>query len=102
MPINNYLDPYTQWYTEQYGGLYNLPNTATPVTATPTSKTSDYLAYLEKYPDVMKNYANVNKAQFPTPESYAQFHYQQYGQFEGRDSPNILGQTATTPTTTLL
>jgi hypothetical protein len=47
-----------------------------------------WAAYLQQYPDVAANYANVNHKTFPTPESYAQWHYEHYGQQEGRQAPS--------------
>lgn len=58
----------------------------------------DWNAYLTANPDVMQGWqglSTADKAQFPTPQSYAQFHYNTYGQAEGRAAP-----PTTTPGTT--
>lgn len=54
--------------------------------------------YLSANPDVLQDYnANVNKRQFPTAEAYAQWHYQNYGQNEGRQLPTqAIGAPGTT------
>jgi hypothetical protein len=63
--------------------------------------TPDYTAYLANDPDVAQAYQNLSahdKAQFPTPESYAQYHYQTYGQGEGRNLPNVGGTSGNAQT----
>jgi hypothetical protein len=48
----------------------------------------DWNQYLTANPDVKQTYdAGVDKSQFPTPQSFAQWHYQTYGQNEGRAAP---------------
>ena len=61
---------------------------------TTTTGANDWDAYLQRNPDVAAEYASsVDKKQFPTPESYAQWHYANYGQGEGRAN----GLTTTGP-----
>lgn len=49
---------------------------------------ADWNQYLTANPDVKQAYdAGVDKSQFPTPQSFAQWHYQTYGQNEGRAVP---------------
>jgi hypothetical protein len=50
---------------------------------------ADWNQYLTANPDVMQAYSagGVDKGQFPTPQSFAQWHYQNYGQNEGRAVP---------------
>lgn len=58
---------------------------------------SDWDTYLSQNPDVMDGYnalSVADKAKFPTPESYAQYHYQTYGKNEGRALPTTTGQSA--------
>ena len=70
---------------------------ATPgMAATPGQP--DYASYLQQNPDVLAGYNALPaaaRAQFPTPESYAAYHYQTYGQNEGRQ----LGMTGGMPAT---
>ena len=52
----------------------------------------DWNAYLEVNPDVAQHYATIPEAQkqamgLTTPQAWAQFHYQQVGQSEGRQLP---------------
>lgn len=61
---------------------------------TTTTGENDWGAYLQRNPDVLQDYnANVDKAQFPTAEAYAQWHQGQYGAAEGRAN----GVTTTGP-----
>ncbi|NBW12275.1 MAG: hypothetical protein EBR82_30015 [Caulobacteraceae bacterium] len=49
-------------------------------------------SYMEQYPDVAAAYAKLTpaeRAKFPTPESYAQYHYDTYGRAEGRNPPSV-------------
>lgn len=57
----------------------------------------DWMAYLAANPDILDGYAGLSvadRAKFPTPESYAQYHYQTYGKNEGRALPTTVGQSA--------
>lgn len=59
--------------------------------------------YSEKYPDIAAEYAKLSaedKEKFPTIADYEQFHYQTYGQKEGRDSPTLGRGDLTSPYTT--
>lgn len=48
--------------------------------------TTDWNAYAMANPDIVAEYqANVDKSQFPTLQDYAEYHYQNFGQREGRD-----------------
>jgi hypothetical protein len=50
---------------------------------------ADWDQYLTANPDVRQAYdAGVDKNQFPTPQSFAQWHYQTYGKSEGRPVPS--------------
>jgi hypothetical protein len=76
-------------------------STGTPATTTssPALTGPNWNAYLTANPDVLSEYnAHVNHSQFPTAESYAQWHYQTYGQGEGRALPTY-DQPATNPGT---
>jgi hypothetical protein len=54
----------------------------------------DWNGYLQANPDVANDYnAHVDHNQFPTAQAYAQWHYQHYGQNEGRQVPTF-GQQA--------
>jgi hypothetical protein len=49
-------------------------------------------AYLAANPDVGRDYSTnpgISHDLFPTPESYAAWHYQHYGQNEGRAAPAV-------------
>lgn len=46
---------------------------------------TNWTRYLEVNPDVAAGYANADKGRFRTPEEFAQWHYQNFGQTEGRD-----------------
>lgn len=46
---------------------------------------TNWTRYLEANPDVAAGYANADKGRFRTPEEFAQWHYQNFGQTEGRD-----------------
>lgn len=51
--------------------------------------------YLTANPDVAQEYAtgNIDRSRFATPESYGQFHYNTYGQGEGRQLPTAQSGT---------
>jgi len=54
--------------------------------------TGNWTAYLQQNPDVQAGWeamSPADKQQFPTPEAYAQWHYQNYGQNEGRTAPGL-------------
>lgn len=57
---------------------------------------ADWNQYLTANPDVMQAYSagGVDKSQFPTPQSFAQWHYQNYGQNEGRAVPTAPAREA--------
>ncbi len=59
----------------------------------------DWTAYLQANPDVMTDYTTNNRAAqgFATPEDYAKYHYQNYGQAEGRAAPPMTAGTPGTP-----
>lgn len=61
--------------------------------AAPTTGTSaNWSSYLQNNPDVLQGYyQTADQNRFSTPESYAQWHYQQYGQNEGRNLPTSGG-----------
>jgi hypothetical protein len=59
--------------------------------------------YSEKYPDIAAEYAKLSaedKEKFPTIADYEQYHYQTYGQKEGRESPTLGRGDLTSPYTT--
>ena len=84
------LSPYVQAgipATQQINALLGIGQD-TPA----TPGTQDWTGYLTAYPDVANDYAaTVSKWLFPTPESYAAWHYQNYGQNEGRTVPMTAG-----------
>lgn len=52
--------------------------------------TQDWNSYLSAYPDVANDYANnggISHTLFPTAQSYAQWHYGNFGRNEGRTAP---------------
>lgn len=53
------------------------------------STRADYNAYAAANPDIGADYtAHVDKTLYPTVGDYARYHYQTYGQSEGRSMPN--------------
>lgn len=54
----------------------------------------DFMAYGAQNPDIQREAARVvgDDPRFPTPEDYYAFHYQTFGQQEGRDLPTTGGQ----------
>lgn len=55
---------------------------------TASAGSADWNGYLAANPDVLAEYnANVDKSQFPTAQSYAQWHSANYGNAEGRAVP---------------
>ncbi len=54
----------------------------------------DWSAYLRDNPDVAQGYDGVSKSLFQTPEDFAQWHYQNYGQREGRALPGGMPATS--------
>lgn len=53
-----------------------------------TTSSPDWTAYLAANQDVLAEYTrNVDKSRFSTAEAYAQWHYSNYGQAEGRAMP---------------
>lgn len=64
-----------------------------------TQGTSRWSGYLQANPDVLKHYQTLSpqqRAQYPTPEAFAQYHYNTVGRTEGRSmgepSPQSTGQ----------
>lgn len=55
--------------------------------STANSGAPNWSAYLQANPDVANAYGSVSSRNFPTPESYAQYHYSRHGQAEGRQLP---------------
>lgn len=49
--------------------------------------------YVQSNPDLMAEY-NRNRGQFGSMADYGRFHWQQYGQNEGRDLPSVTAQPA--------
>lgn len=48
--------------------------------------------YLQSNPDVVQGYhQTADKNRFQTPEDYGEWHYGQYGQYEGRSAPTAPG-----------
>lgn len=64
-----------------------------------TGNNTDWNAYLQQNPDVLQNYQQNLRdpsfaAQFPTAAQYAQYHYQRFGQSEGRQLPQSSSNAA--------
>ena len=61
-----------------------------------TPGTQDWNSYLTANPDVAAAYNSTPavQQQFGSPDAYAQWHYQNYGQNEGRAAPAVTGGTA--------
>lgn len=78
-------------------GLLGLPSGANGnAPALPGTSGSDWGAYLSANPDLMAEARRVTRTgEFASPSQYAQWHWQNYGQFEGRTLP---GTTASAPT----
>ncbi|ASY45369.1 hypothetical protein CJD35_13695 [Sphingobium xenophagum] len=55
--------------------------------STPVNTTTDWGAYAASDPQMLADYnsGKVDKTRFPTLDDYAQWHYQNYGQAEGRN-----------------
>lgn len=86
----NALNPYVQAgipATNQINALLGLGGTA--------GGGSDWNAYLQSNPDVAQAWNGVDHTQFATPQDYAQWHYQHYGQNEGRALPTVAGTDGT-------
>lgn len=63
-------------------------------TAAPSTggTSANWSAYLQNNPDILQGYyQTADQSRFSTPEAYAQWHYQQYGQKEGRSLPTSGG-----------
>ncbi len=61
-----------------------------PGTATGAPGASQWAQYLMKYPDLMAEWTKLGsnpKNTFKTPDEYAQWHWTNYGQKEGRSLP---------------
>ena len=78
------------------GALYKLSNLmgVSPVgdgsAGSAMASGRDYNTYLQQNPDVMQAWQALppaEKAKFPTPQDYAQYHYNTYGQAESRNAP---------------
>ena len=66
-------------------------------TAAPTTggTAANWSSYLQNNPDVLQGYyQTADQSRFATPEAYAQWHYQTYGQNEGRALPTTGGTTS--------
>ncbi len=76
--------PYLGAGTSALGGINALLGISTP-----TTTTTDWGAYAAANPDIAAAYnspkSKVDKSRFPTLEDYGRWHYQTYGQAEGRD-----------------
>lgn len=82
---NALLSPYNQRGNaagNQINALLGLGGAQPATTSGP-----DWNAYLAQNPDVAQGYATADHNQFQTPQQYAQWHYSQYGQNEGRANP---------------
>lgn len=96
---NALLMPYSQRGNaagDQINALLGLPTAA----QAPGGATApDWGSYLQQNPDVMQGYyTSADRSQFQTPEQYAQWHYGNYGQGEGRAFPSAPGAASgTTP-----
>lgn len=78
-----------------FGGGNNTPvPTGTPSSGAPGSP--DYQAYLDANPDIAATYASNAKvrAKWASPLAFAQAHYAEYGQKEGRALPTIAAPVA--------
>lgn len=90
-----FLSPYMQ--TGQTAGNYLNAFLGLPGQSSGTGGQADWGAYLQQNPDVAAGYnQTADKSRFTTPEQYAQWHYGQYGQGEGRQMPT---GTVTAPVT---
>jgi hypothetical protein len=61
---------------------------------------SDLTGYLQANPDVMQHYQRLTpqqRRQYPTPEAFAQYHYDVAGRAEGRTMPGQGGQQPNQP-----
>lgn len=56
---------------------------------------ANWNAYLQQNPDVMQGFQQTGQA-FGSPQEYAAWHYQNYGQNEGRQFPGQMGAQGTT------
>lgn len=54
----------------------------------------DAAAYLRDNPDVAANFKNTEQGKFSSPTEYALWHYQNYGQSEGRAAPQTAASVA--------
>lgn len=90
------LMPWMQGGQSAQSALLTLLGLGPTTAATPG--TADWSGYITGNPDI-QNYYNSNpqvQELFGSPEAYAQWHYQNYGQNEGRAIPMTAGTPATT------
>lgn len=105
--LQSTLAPTTQYLQkggDMLGALLGINNPGNPGASTPTTTPTapvnpnpvaaipqsgpDWTSYLLNNPDVENDYnAHVSHRLFPTDTDYAQYHYQTYGQNEGRQLP---------------
>lgn len=92
------LSPYN---TAGQGALNALTN-ALGTSAPGSAPSANWDAYLQQNPDVQASYnalpASVKASAFPNADAYAQFHYQKYGQSEGRALPPAAPSAGGLPT----
>lgn len=85
-----------------------LPSGVTPAASGgtgasgPAAGSPDYTAYFNANPDLQAEYQRLESGKgadmFDSPEEYAAYHYQTFGQNEGRQLPTVAGTTPETAT----
>lgn len=96
--IRQDLLPYNQAGQAATSSLNRLLGLSTGGTGTTTGGVSapDWGSYLSSNPDLMTEYNRVRGDFGNDPNAYAQWHYQHYGQAEGRQLPMIGGSSTAT------
>lgn len=79
----------------QVNGI-SLPSSA--IAGTSVGQSAGASQYLQSNPDVLQEY-NSGRTGFDTPEEYAAWHYQRYGQSEGRNWPTAQPSNTASPAT---
>lgn len=93
----NDLMPFQQAGTNALAAQMDLLGLGGHAGAAATPGTSNWTGYLQSNPDVLASYFSLSpgdRARFQTPEAYAQYHYTNYGQSEGRALPTTGGTPA--------
>lgn len=83
--------------TQQINALLGLGGVSTLPGATSAATTPDYAAYVRSSPDLVQDFQKVAGKYGNDPNAFGQYHWNRFGQFEGRNLPTSGGAQAAAP-----